>query len=311
MNGYDIFKAMGETEEKYIAMSESLPAPKKSPKVIKIAFAAAAAAILTVGIGAYTYSQFNNPESVELYLQDPDRVAASGNVVNQVMENEHLRITVDTVLSDGYQALVLVTLDALDDEGKKYINYHPDIMLRRTDTGEPVILAGGGSMDLSAVKDDTVRYYHIIDIYDKDTFCDYEIIFFSVGLFSSEDWENANGKTQRLDENLIPINNPLGYDFIARVNFEKSVDTVTLTGKNGKELILSQFELISEHGDIIDGPIPEVTLIRNDGTGENFNCTKLHGIGVGERYTLFVSKFIDLDEYRGVKINGVEYLKAQ
>lgn len=310
MKGYDIFKAMGDTEEKYLDMSESRPAAKSSPRVIKIAFAAAAAAALTVGIGAYTYSQFNNPESVEMYLENTDKVEASGNVVNQVMENGHLRITVDTVLSDGYQALVLVTLDALDDYGRNYINYHPSIMMKRTDTGEPVVPAGGGSIDWRQDTKDTVRYYHTIALCDKDISCDYDIIFFSHGLFSSEDWANANGTVKEVDENWIPFDNPLGYDFIARVNFEKNVDTVTLTGKSGKELILSQFELISERGDIIDGFIPDVSLIKNDGTREEIDCTKMHGLGNGESYTLFLSKFIDLDEYRGVEIDGVEYLKA-
>lgn len=311
MKGYDIFKAMGDTEEKYIDMSESHRAPKRSPKAIKIAFAAAAAAILTVGIGAYTYSQFNNPESVELYLQDPEKVAAVGSVVNQVMENEHVRITVDTVLSDGYKAMVVVTLDALDDFGKNYINYRPGIRLRRADTGERVLSSGGGSMDdwTEQVKNDTVRYYHTIFITDMDLSCDYEIIFYSMDLFSQEEW--AEGKQFPLDENMIPVGNSLGYDFIATVNFEKNVDAAALTGADGNELILSQFEIVSVHEQIYDGTMSEVLLIRNDGTREEPDYSKMYGEFVtGEYSSLFLGKFIDLDEYKGVEIDGVEYLKS-
>ena len=309
MNGHDIFKAMGETEEKYIAISESLPAPKKSPKVIKIAFAAAAAAALTVGIGAYTYSQFINPESVELYLEDPDMVAASGSVINQVMENEHLRITVDTVLSDGYQALVLVTLDALDDEGRYYVNHHPAIMLRRTDTGEPVFPDGGGSITnlREQLRSDTVKYYHTIWLMNKELSCDYEMIFYSYA------------KSRLLDENRIPVDSPLEYDFVATVSFAKNVETVELMGTDEEKLTLSQFDLVSEHEDInlvkrdsliLDG-IPEVVLIKNDGTREKLDPTKMFGSGTGCYSTLFLGKFIDLDEYKGVEIDGVEYLKGQ
>ena len=320
MKGYDIFKAIGDTEEKYIDMSESHRAPKKSQKAIKIAFAAAAAAVLTVGIGAYTYSRFNNPESVEMYLQDPDMVAAVGSVVNQVMENEHVRITVDTVLSDGYQAYVLVTLDALDDFGKNYINYRPSIRLRRSDTGERVLHSGGGSMHdwTEQVKNDTVRYYHTIFLTDLETdlSADIEIIFFSLDLFSQEEWEE--GKPFPLDENMIPVGNSLGYDFIATVNFTKNVETVELTGSDGQELTLSQFELVSKHENInevdrdsliLDG-IPEVALIRNDGTREEPDPVKMFGGGNEWYSTLFLGKFIDLDEYSGVEIDGVEYLKA-
>lgn len=304
MKGYDIFKAIGDTEEKYIDMSESHRAHKKSQKAIKIAFSAAAAAVLTVGIGAYTYSQFNNPESVELYLQDPDMVPA----VNQVMENQHIRITVDTVLSDGYQALVLVTLDALDDEGRYYVNHHPAIMLRRTDTGEPVFPDGGGSITnlREQLRSDTVKYYHTIWLTNKELSCDYEMIFYSYA------------KSRILDENRIPVDSPLGYDFVATVSFAKNVETAELTGTDEEKLILSQFDLVSEHEDInlvdrdsliLDG-IPEVTLIRNDGTREKLDPTKMFGSGTGRYSTLFLGRFIDLDEYKGVEIDGVEYLKA-
>lgn len=306
MNGYDIFKAMGETEEKYVEMSESRPAPKRSPRVIKIAFAAAAAVILTAGIGSYTSPQFYNPESVGLYLGNPDKVAAGGNVVNQVMENGHIRITVDTVLSDGYNALVLVTLDALDDYGRNFLRYCPDIRLKRTDTGEPVFHTGGGSMYdwKEQVRNDTVSYYHTVDLSDMDISCDYEIIFFSDGLFSQEDWENAG--SVETDGNRIPIDNPLGYDFIARVSLGKNVETVRLKSADGDELILSQFELAYARDDVVVAGMDGMLLIQNDGTREEIDRTKTFGTGSA----LFFGKFIDLDEYRGVEIDGVEYLKT-
>ena len=318
MNGNDIFRAMN----KFIISANCEQTVKQGRKpaksIFKITVGIAAAAAFAIPVGAYAYNSLIHRESVEMYLEDAEKVEASGNVENQVMENEHIRITLDTVLSDGYTALAIVTLDALDEHGKYYILTHPNIMLRRTDTGEAMFPSGSGGMDdwLEQRANDSIKYYHSLDLTRIDPSCEYEIIFYSDGIFTDEEHRTANGKEFKLDENYIPVDNPLGYDFIAKVNFAKNVDTVTLTGKNGKTLILSQFELISDGDDIdlIDVDHRSFRLIRNDGTLEERSDFVGYGVGADEYHdktfsTMSFKKFIDLDEYKGVMIDGVEYLK--
>lgn len=311
MNEHDIMKALDGVEEDLVSVYTEFK-PRKGFNVRTVIQAAAIiAVVLAIPVGAYAYTHLIHRDSVEMYLENTDKIEASGNVENQVMENEHIRITLDTVLSDGYTAMAVITLDALDNQGRNYIKYHPSIMLKRTDTGEAVFPSGSGGMDnwTEQLKNDTIKYFHTIDLLDKDISCDYEMIFYSNGLFSVEDWEKSSGQTIRLDENMIPVNNPLGYDFVAKVNFAKNVDTITLKGTNGKELTLSQFELISEHWNIWDEQPETLVLIRNDETTEKTDQAKMKGTDSDEYSTLFFGKFIELDEYKGIELNGVKYLK--
>lgn len=286
---------------------------KINKRLVGFMIAAAVFATGAISAGAYAYTHLINRSSVEMYLENADRVEASGKVENQVMENEHVRITLDTVISDGYKAMAVVTLDALDDYGKNLIEGTPNIMLRRTDTGETVFPSGGGGMDdwEEQIKNDTGGYYYYIDLPDMDLSCDYEMIFYSYPLFPDDDEETSDGYSISLDENMIPVDNPLGYDFIANVNLTKNVDTVTLTGTNGKEITLSQFELISEDKNIWNGVPETLALIRNDGTTESFDEMRITGLGWGAYSSALFGKFIEIDEYKGVEINGVQYLKQE
>ncbi len=314
MKGYDVFKAMNGTKEEYIIQSEEFVKPKvTSGKAIKVALAAVLiVAITAVPVGAVARSQLKNRESAELYLGNTDLLEVSGAVENQVMENEHVRITLDTVLSDGYTVLAIVTLDALDEQGRNYINYKPDFVLRRTDTGETLFHTGGGAMDdwEEQIKNDTIRYFHTIDLKDMDISCEYEMIFYSMDLFTEEEWKA--GVTKPLDENMIPEGNSLGYDFIAKVSFAENTDSVKLKSADGKAIRLSQFQVIDETGEVLRTVPDSIRLIKSNGSQEILSRSgRLLSVSEdGETHsTLFLGKLIDLKEYKGVIIDGVEYLK--
>lgn len=314
MKGYDVFKAMNGTKEEYIIQSEEFVKPKATSfKVLKVALAAVLiAAITAVPVGAVARSQLKNRESAELYLGNIDLLEESGAVANQVMENEHVRITLDTVLSDGYTALAIVTLDALDEQGRNYINYKPDFILRRTDTGETMFHTGGGAMDdwEEQIKNDTIRYFHTIDLKDMDISCEYEMIFYSMDLFTEEEWKA--GITKPLDENMIPVENSLGYDFIAKVSFAENTDSVKLKSADGKTIRLSQFQVIDETGEVLRTVPDSIRLIKSNGSQEVLSRSGrfLSVSDDGETHsTLFFGNLIDLKEYKGVIIDGVEYLK--
>ncbi len=314
MKGYDVFKAMNGTKEEYIIQSEEFVKPKSSSaKVLKVALAAVLiAAITAVPVGAVARSQLKNRESAELYLGSADLLEESGAVENQVMENEHVRITLDAVLSDGYTAMAIITLDALTEQGRNYINYKPDFVLRRTDTGETMFHTGSGAMEerQEQIKTDTIRYYQTIDLKDVDISCEYEMIFYSMDLFTEEEWES--GVTKPLDENMIPEGNSLGYDFIAKVSFAENTDSVKLKSADGKTIRLSQFQVIDETGEVLRTVPDSVRLIKSNGSQEVLSRSgKLLSVSEdgGTHSTLFFGKLIDLKEYKGVIIDGVEYLK--
>ncbi|MBO5576504.1 MAG: hypothetical protein J5956_09470 [Ruminococcus sp.] len=276
---------------------------KLSAKVVAVA---AAAAVMTVTASAYAVTKLTNKESVELYLEDAGKVESDGHADNQIMQNEHLRLTIDSVLSDGHNAMVIVTLDALDDYGRNFIKYRPRFMLKRRDNGETVFPTGGGGMHdwVEQEKKDTIRYYHTIRLDDKDNECDYDMVFCSDGYF--------DGKERSVEcIDYIPVNNPLGKDFIAKVNFKKNVETVDLKSKDGKSLTLSQFELIGD----IDGDsdcFGSFSLIKNDGTKEKLDLPKMTLSSFSDSLgTLEFGKYIELDDYKGVELCGVEYLKVK
>ncbi len=314
MKEYNIFKAMNGTKEEYIMQSEEFVKPKTiSGRGLKVALAAVLiAAITAVPVGAVARSQLKNRESGELYLGNTDLLEESGAVENQVMENEHVRITLDAVLSDGYTAMAIITLDALTEQGRNYINYKPNFVLRRTDTGEAMFFTGSGSMAEweEQIKTDTIRYYQTIDLWDMDCSCEYEMIFYSMDLFTEEEWKA--GVTKPLDENLIPEGNSLGYDFIAKVSFAENTDSVKLKSAAGKTILLSQFQIIDETGEVLKTTPDSVRLLKDAGGSEVLGRSGML-LSVSEdevtHSTLFFGKLIDLKEYKGVIIDGVEYLK--
>ena len=291
MKGNDLMNAMNGIDERFLTESELTV--KKSRKLSKKALTAfvsiAAAAAFTIPAGVFAYSQLINRDTVKMYLNDADSIEESGLTQNQVMENEHLRITLDTLLSDGYTAVAVITLDAFDDSGRIYIQNHPYIKLRNPADGSYVFPSGSGSManHMEQQKTDTIRYYQTMDLQNVDCSCDYEMIFF--------DFDNS-----------------LGDGFIARVSFAENTETVRLKNERGNELLLSQFEIVNTGEAAWDGLPESFAFLKNDGTKEIPEQREFLGTGPTEKNpmsTLFFGKFIDLAEYKGVEIDGVEYLK--
>ena len=291
MKGNDFMNAMNSIDERFLTESEFTVKKNRtrSKKALTAFVSIAAAAAFTIPAGVFAYSQLINRDTVKMYLDDADSIEESGLTQNQVMENEHLRITLDTLLSDGYTAVAVITLDALDDSGRIYIQHHPYFWLRNPDSGEIVAPNGSGSManHIEQQKTDTIRYYQTMDLQNVDLSCDYDMIFFGT-------------------------DNTLGDDFIAKVNFAENTESVRLKNDRGNELLLSQFEIVNA-GEAAWNGLPEsFAFLKNDGTKEIPEQREFLGTDPTEKNpmsTLFFGKFIDLAEYKGVEIDGVEYLK--
>jgi len=77
-------------------------------------------------------------------------------------------------------------------------------------------------------------------------------------------------------------------------------------------ILLSQFQLIDETGETLRDVPDSVKLVKTDGSQEVLSRSgRLLSVSDdGETHsTLFFGKLIDLKEYNGVVIDGVEYLK--
>ena len=81
---------------------------------------------------------------------------------------------------------------------------------------------------------------------------------------------------------------------------------------DGKTIRLSQFQVIDETGEVLRTVPDSVRLIRSSGSQEVLSRSGrfFSASDDGETHsTLFFGKMIDLKEYKGVIIDGVEYLK--
>lgn len=296
-----------------IKMKETMGTKKTGKRFITLTAAAALALTCAATAGAYAYRELIHKDSVEMYLEGAEALENQGLAQNRIMENGHVRITLDSLLSDGYQAMAVVTVEALDDYGLNYTQNTPSFRLRYTDTGDAFFNTGGGGMDdwEEQTATDTVKYYQTIDLANIDVDRPLEMIFFSF-----DEWE---GKTEnKLNSDLIPEDNSLGYDFITPVDLRKNVDTVELTAADGSRARLSQFELVTRGTGYWDS-ISETNgfkLIRADGSYESF-WSGLSGSSISDdnegepRESFLFGKFIDLEDYSGAEINGIKFTKDE
>ena len=120
------------------------------------------------------------------------------------------------------------------------------------------------------------------------------------------------GVTKQLDEEGIPEGNSLGHDFVAQVSFANNADSAMLTSADGKEIKLTQFQVVDEGGEVLSGKSNSVNLIKLDGSLEKLGKSGML-IRVSENKkthsAMFLGKMIDLKGYKGVEIDGVKYLK--
>ena len=267
-----------------------------------------AAAVIVIGsVSVAAYYGFFNKESVAHFNDDADTLEEKGFAANQVLENEHIRITIDTVLSDGYNGYIIYTTEALDEEGK-------DIMQRYSIWNNFYYIGSseqirfnqrrGGAND-PIDENGRERRYEIYDLTGIDISKDLDTRFGASDMYSDE--------PVKCDEYGLPVDNLLG-DMTATISFEKNCDIVSLTDSDGNKVFLSQFEVLSDDPSINihnDEQIKQIKLIRTDGTKEEIDKDKIYYSGGetnGYRYIVF-GKYIELDDYKGIELNGVEYLK--
>lgn len=323
-NAFDTINLSTETENKVLenllkqSRKDGIVMKKTNrKKPITVIAAAAAAAVFTVSAGAAVYTQFIHKDSVTQYMNEggADKLESMEMASNAVSQNEHFKATADMFLSDGRNIIAIFTLEALDDIGHEILDgsgaYAPYIEPYYADTGEKINNSGSGSM----VRDQSSAFMYHAKINDIDTSRDVRYVFYYNFLNAPQDHEEEHE-----DATIIPENLMGGIEFT--FNVQKNVETVMLADDNGNEMTMSPFSLSCDHTLITDissgvagGDVEAdmIRLISTDGSYKSFSDNSCwltsNGDENNDGFFAYFGDIIELDDYVGVEINGVEYLK--
>ena len=293
-----ISRVTGKAEKE---MTDTKIKPKKKIKRKVITFLVAAAILLPTG--AYAAGRLFHKDNVEVYLKGSERIEQNESAVkNYVMENEDFRITVDSQLSDGHNVMMIETYEGKTRYGRNYINDMADF-------GAKSEYADGTEIDLDYTWGiEPIDSIHMrrgghaksgdakVKVYSCNGLSIQNDIKMTYYAFAGEE-----GRT-KLD----------GFEFTT--NFKPNVKSAELKSADGKKLVLSEFEIYSPNnekigdqlGDFIYSVSQNVSLIKTN--GEKYHFSPENKTSALEDHIIF-GEIIDPDDFKGVEINGVEYLK--
>ena len=276
----------------------------KKPAVIAASIAAAAA--LTVSVGALV--NYFHQRSVDIFFPD-----ASGTQTGTLIDkdssltsaNEHFRITLDKTYYDGDNLTCIMTAESLDGTPMTV----PDIQAchdgQFTAGSYPLHydMSGGQFRSLDLVKNTETPFVAHISEYELKR----------MGVAGG--FESLEGET------YIRFGKYLGggiFDGIElRVNVEKNIDTAEVFSENGDKLIMTQIGFYSDEMSVLPEiksgephVFPEIKLIRNDGTFKEFNEGDYpYSMWSDTWCYIMLTEYMQLDDYAGIEVNGVHYLK--
>lgn len=262
--------------------------PKKKIKRKLITFLVAAAILLPTG--AYAAGRFFHKDNVDWYMKGSERIEQNENAVkNYVMENENFKVTIDAQLCDGHNLITIETRDAKNSDAQRMLHENPifNIDVEYAD--------GSGKLDL-------FQNGYAIGSHAKDGDA-------TVNVFPCEEIDaNKDIKmtySRFAGEDSIPLE---GFEFTT--NTTPNVKSIELKSADGKKMILSEFEVYSPDNkqlyEVDTDAYDDFAFIKNN--GEKVSIDPANNVnGFGE-YLIF-GEIIDPDDYKGVEIGGVEYLK--
>lgn len=343
MNEHDMMRAMNGIEEQFVSEYAALTPRKgvRMKRMIRTGVIIATAAAFAVPAVVYAYSGFIHRENVEHYITGADIIEEQSPdaVKNYVMENQDYCITIDSVLSDGHNVIMVLTHDAKSIKGlqiKDWVGCSPETYItyadgsagpfEHTDWAGDIPMAwnfGGYAYDDVDNPFGFDRTMSVFDCKDIDITKDVKIEFFSdykdrhsalLYYWKRDDPEHLKRAIPDFDFDEAITNDLDGMEFTT--SFAPNVKCIPLYNADGTEIFMSAFEIYSERGlvptsenNVID--TQEIFFITNDGEKTPLEIevykTGIHAGADGD-YIIY-GKFIDPDEYKGIEINGVEYLK--
>lgn len=322
MNGNDILRAINGLDEKYIVSagrSMTVKRGRLGKRAVRIAVGIAAAIALAIPAGAF-YKQFIHKAAVQEYFTEEtvEYLEANGLVLDHTAENEHIRLTVDTLLSDGHIGSMVLTVEGLDEKGLQCVEKqsYPEIYLRDAQTGEYVIvhdngspeIIGDGKVDFDTCTETQFTIWRELQLDNIDADKEYILTF---GM-------NARDPNAERDEYHVLTDNVMeGISF--ETNFRPNVEVKELENEDGEKLWLSQIGFYSNEQGVIDKMKyrnTEMRLLRNDSVLKDkvsFSASILDWSP--ERKQPLASGWFDsiveIDKYNGVEIGDTKYIEIE
>ncbi|MBR1392336.1 MAG: hypothetical protein IJ561_00710 [Ruminococcus sp.] len=283
--GIAVLSLFSELDERYIAEAQEEKLTLRHRRIFKAPFiAAAAAAILalsSVGAVAYVKGWIGHKENVEhQYFYNkaliPELEKRAGEPLE--FENEHLRITVDAIISDAVYVEASATIEGLDKQGKKFVEDGITLkneldglttdevfgVLGRRNSFVPFMTAPGrdgeikmansGSDGMFGKKGESSESAFTIGI-KRDLFPDCETLELTciepihAGI---DDW------TPGIFEGIV-----------LEIPMKRNFDTLVLDDKSGREVYLSEVCFYQSKSDIWGGKAFDLTVYSKDGSEQN------------------------------------------
>ena len=252
------------------------------------------AAALAVPIGAFAVSQLMHKDNVDYYMKGSERIEQNENAVkNYVMENENFKITVDAQLCDGHNLITIESHDAKNSDAQRMLQENPvfNVDVEYADkSGKPDLDSEmrqtGYAIGNHASTGDAV--VNIFPCKPIDANKDIKMIY-----------------SRYAGADTIPLE---GFEFTT--NAKPNVKSIELRSADGKKMILSEFEVYSPDNkqlyEMETDAYTDFAFIKNN--GEKVALDVNNNISGFWEYLIF-GEIIDPDDYKGVEIGGVEYLK--
>ena len=326
MNGFDLFKAVNNADSKYLEQAENYTMIKahRPAKAFRLSVGiAAAAALMTVTAGATILTRFANKDGVDKYLAEEsvNILEEQGLALNYTAENEHIRLTVDAMLSDGNLGKMIMTLEGLDEKGLERVkNFDPmpELYLADGVTGEYIAnpnmggaanITGGGHVNFDARTDTTITCVAIMDTWSIEVGKPYTLRFGLCDPTLPEEQQRERGEYDVLTNNLME-----GITF--DTDFTPNVESKVLKNGDGVTVYLSEIGLFTEEEKLaryyMSKDRHETKLIPKDGIiGKKVDFDSL-GVDTDPsldkpKTTMWFRDVIDVNKYDGIEINGVKY----
>lgn len=304
MNGTDLLKAMNGIEEQYLAEAiQPAAKPKSRRRTIVAAISIAAAAILMTTAVDAGY-QLTHPESVAHWLAggSGQMLADQGLVLNEVYENEHYRVTAETLLSDGFMADFIMTVEPLDtSEALDCTEIH--------DSRPVLCYTDGGEVEGSSCGSGTTS---LTDNYAKQS-------YFLLGSLESDRPTEIRFESYHEDGN---DENPLE-GIVIPVDLTPNVELLTCKSADGGIVCLSPFEMHSASVQL-NVPAPagnsNIMLLRKNGIPllVDYDSSLLHGLEpsggwynksfAGTMSCIEFRELIDISDFCGVRVGDTVYM---
>lgn len=264
----------------------------KLRKPFVTAAAIAAAVTLTVSAGAAAVSIMHR-ENVDGYLgEGAAEVLASQNITAQPSaENEFFRVTADTTISDGTIAVMVLTIEGINEEGQEYI-----------DASAFGVLS-------------TIDIYKAGQPHTSDIPVPWQS--FSYGQSTSDDVAQSGTCSILVDIEMGGDPEPVDVVIKCDIGEEMVLSNIDLNSN------ISYTEFVSDDGDAV-----KVTPITLSATKKIYNCTATFITNDGERRetdirqggssspddvsyisNIIFGEVINLDDYTALELDGVTYTK--